>query len=246
MIFTSSWDDGYALDLTVAALLKENGLTGTFYVCPAPQHGRAMLMEGQIRTLSETFEIGAHTLSHSRLSALMFGEAQREIEGSKAWVEQITGKPCAMFCYPKGDFGVGAKTLVKQAGFRGARTTEQWRCSFKDPLALPVSLQVMPFPFRKSFWPAWKVLDPFGPLRANWGELKKNGIPLSARTSWLAMARAFFQKALEQNAPFFHLYGHSHEIERFGLWHDLADFLQTVKRSGVRSVTNGALVSTSV
>ena len=127
MIFTSSWDDGYALDLTVAALLKENGLTGTFYVCPAPQHGRAMLMEGQIRTLSETFEIGAHTLSHSRLSALMFGEAQREIEGSKAWVEQITGKPCAMFCYPKGDFGVGAKTLVKQAGFRGARTTEQWR-----------------------------------------------------------------------------------------------------------------------
>lgn len=242
MLFTTSWDDGYTLDLTVAALLREHGLTGTFYVCPAPQHDRAMLTEQQIRKLSESFEIGAHTLSHSKLSTLTASEAQREIEGSKTWVEQITGKPCTMFCYPKGDCNIAAKTFVKQAGFRGARTTEQWRCSFSDPFAMPISLQVMPFPFRKSFWPPWKVLDPLGPLRANWGELKKNGVPLSARTSWLMMARAYFRHALEKDVPFFHLYGHSHEIERYGLWHDLTEFLEEVKRSGVASVTNGALV----
>ncbi|MDD5751847.1 MAG: polysaccharide deacetylase family protein [Candidatus Peribacteraceae bacterium] len=246
MLFTSSWDDGYALDLTVAALLKEHGLTGTFYVCPAPQHDRAMLTEQQIRALSESFEIGAHTLTHSKLSALTAAEAQHEIEGSKAWVEHVTGKPCAMFCYPKGDFGIGAKTFVRQAGFRGARTTEQWRCSFTDPYALPVSLQIMPFPLRKSFRPCWKILDPLGPLRANWQELGRNGVPLSARTGWLPMARAYFRHALEKNAPFFHLYGHSHEIERFGMWHTLADFLEEVKRSGVQPVTNGALVSVSV
>ncbi|MDD5623338.1 MAG: polysaccharide deacetylase family protein [Candidatus Peribacteraceae bacterium] len=243
MLFTSSWDDGYTLDLTVAALLRKNGLAGTFYVCPAPQHDRSMLTEKQILTLSESFEIGAHTLTHSKLSSLTAAEAQQEIAGSKAWVERVTEKPCTMFCYPKGDFGIGAKTIVRQAGFRGARTTEAWRCSFTDPYALPVSLQVMPFPLRKSFWPPWKVLDPLGPLRANWMALQRNRVPLSARMSWLTMARAFFQRSLEQKFPFFHLYGHSHEIERFGLWHELAEFLEEIRRSGVSSVTNGALAA---
>ncbi|MDD4628693.1 MAG: polysaccharide deacetylase family protein [Candidatus Peribacteraceae bacterium] len=243
MLFTTSWDDGYGLDLTVAALLKKNGLTGTFYVCPTHQHDRTMLTENQIRTLSGDFEIGAHTLTHRKLSTLMAGEAEQEIKGSKAWVEQVTGKPCDMFCYPKGDCGIAAQTFVKQAGYRGARTTEQWRCEFSNPFAMPVSLQIMPFPLRRSFRPIWKILDPLGPLRANWRGLGKNNIPLSARTSWLAMARAFFRNALKRNAPFFHLYGHSHEIERYGLWHDLAEFLEEAGHSGVTPVTNGSLAS---
>ena len=154
MLFTTSWDDGYALDLRIAELLERHGLAGTFYACPTPQHGEGMLAEKDIRALAVRHEIGAHTLTHPHLTKLATHEADREIRESKEWAERVTGKPCTLFCYPYGDRNDEVQTLVRNAGFAGARTTEDLRFDASDPFALPVTLQVTPFPYRRRFSPA--------------------------------------------------------------------------------------------
>lgn len=230
MIFTSSWDDGYAEDLRIAELLSKYGLTGTFYVCPKPQHGKQMLTKDEMQKICERHQIGSHTLTHPKLTKIPLQEARKEISESKKWVEGITGKECSMFCYPKGDCNDSVKQLVKEAGYKGARTTEMWKFESIDPFAQPVSIQIMPFPFRKSYRPLWKILDPLGPLRVHRMSLYALGVPLSACRNWLGVALFLYEDALKKNKPFFHLYGHSHEVEKYGMWKDLEAFFKETAR----------------
>jgi peptidoglycan-N-acetylglucosamine deacetylase len=226
--FITSWDDGYATDLRVAALLEAHDCTGTFYVCPKAQHGQAHLTAEQIRRLSERHTIGAHTMAHPWLTKIPLDEAREEIQRSKEWVEQITGKPCTAFCYPYGDHNAQVRTLVQEAGFASARTTEDLQFRSDDPFATPVSLQIMPFPLRQKFTPLWKILDPLGPLRSRFVRLRQLDTPISAMCSWSALAKHLYTQAQKVHQQFFHLYGHSREVDRLDLWNDLEEFLRFV------------------
>jgi len=228
MQFLTSWDDGYALDLRIAEMLERSNLTGTFYVCPRPQHGATLLNEQEIRALAKRHVIGAHALTHPHLTQIEPEKANEEITGSKSWIENITGKPCQMFCYPYGDVNEAVRDVVMKAGFTGARTTEDFRFTADDPFLQPVTLQVSPFPWRRRFHPAWKILDPLGPLRHTWTRTRGIGLPLSAFTSWPTLATTLFDRAQRDGQPFFHLYGHSREIERYGMWKELHAFLREV------------------
>ena len=238
MRFTTSWDDGYALDLKLSTTLEQYGLTGTFYVCPQKQHQKPMLSNQALRLLSEHHEIGAHTLRHVWLTKVPPVEAEQEISESKKWIEQITQKECTMFCYPYGDTNEHIERLVKKAGFYGARNTQMLEFDFQNPFAIPTTLQVIPFPRRRSFSRFWHPLDPFGPLRVRYRKLRKVGVPLRSMGSWLSMATALFDRALKNDLPLFHLWGHSAEIEKYDMWQDLEIFLHHVKESGVECITN--------
>ena len=65
-------------------------------------------------------EIGAHTVSHSMLSALPASLQRAEIQQSKADLEEILGYPVRSFAYPFGtlsDYTRETVSLVKQLGF---------------------------------------------------------------------------------------------------------------------------------
>lgn len=65
-------------------------------------------------------EIGAHTVSHSRLSSLPVAEQEREIRDSKVRLEVILKRPVTSFAYPYGsldDYTPETKRLVRDAGF---------------------------------------------------------------------------------------------------------------------------------
>jgi len=68
------------------------------------------------------FQIGSHTLTHALLTRIPLEEAKYEIEESKAEIEMITGK-CDWFCYPRGYYNEDIIKLVKEAGYKYARTT---------------------------------------------------------------------------------------------------------------------------
>lgn len=241
MLFTTSWDDGYKADLNIGALLQKHGCTGTFYVCPAVQHGQEMLSEDDIRALSQTMEIGGHSLRHQKLASLSAADATEEIRGSKEWVERVTGKPCEMFCYPKGSFAGETAMLVKKEGYLGARTVDVLSWEHTDAFRMPTTLQAYPFPMRRSFAKPKHLIDPFGPARVLWSRLNALDIPLRARVSWLPLAKAVFTHALETQKPFFHLWGHGAELDRFGMWEELDAFLSFVSSHNVTHVTNAEL-----
>ena len=243
MLFTTSWDDGYASDLHIAEILEKYKATGTFYVCPQNQHGQAMMTKQQIYKLSTMHEIGAHTMMHSRLAKIDSSTARKDITESKEWVESITKKPCTMFCYPYGNYNQNVKIMLKEVGFIGGRTTVDPEFDVKDFYELPVSLHLYPMPIRPKYTRWWHILDLFGPIRVRWKRLNELEIPIFARRSWQSLARALFLKAHQNNEPFFHLWGHAHELDGFKMWDELESFLAFVAQHDVTHVTNSELVT---
>jgi len=69
---------------------------------------------------------GSHTHSHVILSRCDATHTARELQQSKAIIENRLGVPCEEFCYPngrRGDFNAATEALVRDAGFRSALTT---------------------------------------------------------------------------------------------------------------------------
>lgn len=243
MKFTTSWDDGYALDMKVSKLLSAYGAKGTFYLCPHKQHGKEMLSPDDIATLTKEHELGAHTINHPKLTLIPVEKAHTEILKSKQWVETLSDKPCDMFCYPYGDSNEEIETMVKDAGFKGARGTTQMLFTSSNPFQQNTSVQIAPFPKRKiqSRW--WHHLDRYGPLRVKRKALHQYRIPLSECGDWLSMTKALFTYAQKTNQPCFHLWGHSHEIERYNMWEDLEQFLKFVQNhKNVTSCVNSKVL----
>jgi peptidoglycan/xylan/chitin deacetylase (PgdA/CDA1 family) len=67
-------------------------------------------------------EIGAHTVSHLRLTNITEAEAEFQIKYSKECLEQLLGKNVDSFAYPHGDFNKETIRLVKESGFTNALT----------------------------------------------------------------------------------------------------------------------------
>jgi glycosyltransferase involved in cell wall biosynthesis/peptidoglycan/xylan/chitin deacetylase (PgdA/CDA1 family) len=234
-MITTSWDDGDPLDLRVAELLAKYGLTGTFYV---PRSGqRPVLHDSDIRELSKTFEIGAHTLEHVAIDCLPEGDARVQLSGSREWVEQLTGKDCRVFCFPGGKFRNGQLRLVREAGYQAARTVEL--LSTRSPQCvdglwlIPTTVQAFPHGpsvYVKNALKRFSTSVMFRPRRV-----------LLSR-DWAALAEEMFLRTMERGGVF-HLWGHSWEIAEREQWQALEHFLAfaAANGKGVRCVSNGDL-----
>lgn len=99
-------------------------------------------------------EIGAHTITHPILSTLSPDEARAEIVQCKSTLEKIVGQDVQSFAYPNGrpetDFTQADVERVRNAGYRGAATT-QWGSAAprSDNFLIP----------RQSLWGSnpWKI-----------------------------------------------------------------------------------------
>jgi peptidoglycan/xylan/chitin deacetylase (PgdA/CDA1 family) len=235
VLVTTSWDDGHPLDLRVADLLQKFGLAGTFYVPRSSQ--KPVMNRSQIRELSKSFEIGAHTLEHVMIDRLSDRKASMQLDGSRDWVEGLTGKSCQVFCFPGGKFRSNQLPLVRQAGYLAARTVELLsiaapRC-VSDLYVIPTTIQVFPH----------------GPCTYARNVAKRFSaahfvsLPAALRSKgWAVLAIEMLARAIECGGVF-HLWGHSWEIEEQGEWENLEALLTTIcsYREKWKSVTNGEL-----
>lgn len=210
ILVTTSWDDGNELDMKLAELLARYNIKGTFY--PAPKHKRFSLTEENLKQLARFQEIGAHTLSHPHLATMGALEAGKEIIASKEYLEKLLGAEVKTFCYPYGEFNEVVKGLVKGAGFLGARTVKDGVSHFpKDFFEFGTTLHVYPL----SFWRKVRFLK------------------------WSRFAEKLFEQSLE-NGDIYHLWGHSWEIEKYGLWPELEDVFKYISnRNDCLYLTNG-------
>lgn len=229
---TTSWDDGDVLDLRLAALLERYKAKGTFYIAQTYQDHR--LSEAQILELAHTQEVGAHTLNHPHLPRLTRGGKYKEVKGSKDWLERVLGREVPMFCYPFGDYDNESVEVVKEAGFKGARTVVSARTDKGTAYEMPTTLQVYPFPFHKR--------RRFEPLRQRYQTYSALGVSPWQMTSWQRATRAAFDVAYA-NGGVFHLWGHSWEVDENTMWDELDAFLKyAASKPDVRFVTNSELI----
>jgi peptidoglycan-N-acetylglucosamine deacetylase len=233
-IVTTSWDDGDYADLRLAEFLRSRGVRGTFYV-PINYRERP-LDDSQLRSLAdEGFEIGAHGFSHKPLWRLPPSELVQEVGPCKSILEDIIGREVRMFCYPCGRYDASVVHALQKAGYWGARTVRMLatRPDF-NPFEMPTTLQVFPH-------------SPFAYLknvarRRRFESLLTCLVQMPRLGSWLQLGKRLFDEVLEKGG-IWHLYGHSWEVERLGLWDDLREILDYVsRREGVSYVPNCELV----
>jgi peptidoglycan/xylan/chitin deacetylase (PgdA/CDA1 family) len=122
-----SFDDGWENQFAHAfPLLQQYGFTATFYVVTNYLDHQNFMTVDQLRTLMAAgMTIGAHTRSHPPLASI--GSPQRlkdEIAGSKIWLEQQLGVAIDTFAYPYGSYTASVAAVVKETGYRTARTVD--------------------------------------------------------------------------------------------------------------------------
>lgn len=235
-LFTTSWDDGHPLDLRVAELLAKYDLTGTFYI--PLENSRPVMSAQQIREVGRTFEIGAHTIHHVVLTEVSEEAAEAEVQGCKGALEDLTGRSCEAFCFPKGQFRHRHLEMVRRAGFRTARTVALLSTRFPMRRAglavIPTSVQATPHRWIGYLKNAAKRRSPrsmanfFLHVRARqWPEIARSMLDIVARRGGV-----------------FHLWGHSWEIEEQQQWTHLETVLREMHqlRSSVACVTNSQLL----
>jgi hypothetical protein len=232
---TTSWDDGHPSDMRLAEMLTRHGLAGTFYIPRSIETG--VMPISDIRALSSNFEIGAHTLNHVFLANADDATARAEIAGSKSWIEEITGLPCAMFCPPAGRYKSRQIPMFRDAGYAGIRTVEFLSLDFPrlrgGILEMPTTLQAFPHPAANYL----RNLTKRGAV-ANFWLYARHG----CSRNWAVLARRLLKRTLRVGGVF-HLWGHSWELDQAALWSRLDDVLKMLAevREQAPCLTNGQL-----
>jgi len=209
---TTSWDDGHPLDLRLAELLRKYGLPATFYV---PLDNKLpVLTASQVRELSAEFEIGAHTVHHCDLLTAPDHVTRSEITDCKNELEQICGRPCTAFCFPKGHFRRNHLKNVREAGYRTARTVELMSLEMPSVLdgvaMIPTTMQAGPAGFSRVARNSLKRMRPENLFRH----------VRFSKSDWVATAEAVLEHVI-RGGGVFHLWGHSWEIDQMRQWEDL-------------------------
>ncbi len=103
-----------------------------------------LMSEADLSTMPASIEFGAHTVNHKRVNAMSIEELMSELEGSKAYIEKHSGRPCKHFCYPNGDYSDEAARCIEKQGYDSAVTTEMGINQVGDDL---FKLKRVPMPF---------------------------------------------------------------------------------------------------
>ncbi len=229
-VLTTSWDDGHRCDVRLARMLKGHGLKATFYVAPENQEfaKQDLLSLPEIRDLSQDFEIGAHSMTHRRLPTISEQEAAREIIESKAVLEQVIGKEIKVFCYPGGAYTKLHVQLVKDAGYRYARTVARHTFTVDDPYEAGTSVHAYNHGFGFDLWRTARFVK-FQPIK------------VLRCLEWDALAKAMFDQVIKEGG-IYHIWGHSWEIDEHDDWERLENVFRYISaNTKVSYVTNGEL-----
>ncbi len=228
LIVTTSWDDGSILDLKLGELLTKYGIKGTFYI-PCSSKRITPMQKVDLTALAAGHEIGAHTVSHAHLTLIRPSEAKTEIEGSKIYLEDITGKKIKMFCYPFGEFNGDIKQIVKAAGFIGARTVKfNGLKNIPDPYEFGITTAASNHQSDES------------------GEIARysQAVSIKSLSDWEIKAKVLFDLAIAEGG-IWHLWGHSWEIDDHNDWDKLERVLNYIShRPGVIYASNGETIDT--
>jgi peptidoglycan/xylan/chitin deacetylase (PgdA/CDA1 family) len=134
-----TFDDGFedAIENAVPELVKRNvpavffittgvlGQPAAWWPETAPERRRRIATAEQLQQLpSEWIGVGAHTLTHPRLSQLAAEDAKREILESRDQLEALLGRKIETFSFPYGDFNDALIGWCRDSGYKRVFTTQ--------------------------------------------------------------------------------------------------------------------------
>lgn len=232
-LVTTSWDDGHPADVRLAELLAKHGAAGTFYVPNVNVEGRPVMCPAEIRVVAQLVDIGGHTRDHVSLVRLPLKDAAQQVATNKMWLEDLLGREVCCFAYVRGHHNRSVRRLVRDAGFRYARTgANLFDTPGADCHRMLTTLQFYPHEhavYLRNYLSGGLGLRRLALLRVL---LRGRGFrELLGRAAEFCHARG----------GCLHVWGHSWELNEYDLWDELDCFLANLSRLKAHFVTNEAL-----
>ena len=213
MKIVTSWDDGNPLDLKLAEILSRNNIKATFYIPIYNSEGRAVLTKDQVRSIDSSFEIGSHTHDHIYLPQLPIEKTVSQIETGKFTLEDYVGHPVTGFCYPGGKYNNEIKKLLLNCKITHARTVRNFYLDHgSDPFQIPTAIQFYPH-HTATYWANFLKQTDYLARISLFKKFAYGG-------SWIQILYSVIEELMSTDKVF-HIWGHSWEIEKLGLWDEL-------------------------
>jgi len=230
LLVTTSWDDGHPSDLRLADVLEKHGLRGTFYVPCINSEGRPVMRSTEIAELGRRFEIGGHTQDHISLTDTGPHLAAAQIAANKHRLEDLLGREVCGFAYVRGRHNRTVRGMVAKAGYRYARTTRNLMSTpGLDRFRVPTTTQF----YRHSASTYIRNYLSGGPT------LRRSAVLATVLIKGGLAARHFrAAEACAHSGGYFHLWGHSWELDEHDLWDELDRLLGRLLQLHARFVTN--------
>lgn len=225
MIYISfSWDDGSIYDLKLAELMNKYDIKATFFVPAKNTEQPYLSKKGILELYKNNIDIGGHTYNHVYLTKIPFEQVENEIKNGKNYIEDIIQKEIDFFCYPGGFYDEKIST-VTQKYFKKARTADTMRFTpqvnqFNVHTAFHFYNRGIKSILKNTFRND-KVLLPsiLGCLSLNTFKSYKN----------------ILEKLSTKDENYnIHIWGHGWEIEQFGLWYELEEFLKYIQSTNFK------------
>ena len=135
-----TFDDAFVSVERAVPVLERLGVSATVFACPGyADEGRpldvpelaaaAAAQPGELATMTwdalralveRGLEVGSHTVTHAHLTSLGDGELRRELEESRARLEDELGRPCPFLAYPYGEEDGRVQEAARAAGYVAA------------------------------------------------------------------------------------------------------------------------------
>lgn len=136
-----TFDDGFRDALTVAApLMVPSRIPWTVFVAPALLGSSSdYLTASELRELASLpgVSIGAHGLTHARLTACSDAQLDQELRESRRALEDLLGKAVTALAYPHGAVDRRVRQAAAVCGYRlGVCSRNDINAADRDPLVL--------------------------------------------------------------------------------------------------------------
>jgi peptidoglycan/xylan/chitin deacetylase (PgdA/CDA1 family) len=168
-----TFDDGLGATVrTAMPILAQRGACCSMFVTtgllgqPHPRVPQEKIATAQelLELAGAGFEVGAHTVDHPRLTGMPYGEVLDQLSRSRAFLEDLLGRPVRTMAYPFGAFDELTVRAAAEAGYEiacGCTGPAPWRA-----LTLP---REPVFPSTTILRLRLKMAGLFGPVHASLG-----------------------------------------------------------------------------
>ena len=216
-----SWDDGALEDVRLFELHEKYQIPGMFFVPTRNREGRAVLTQAMLRDAeSAHVSFGGHTENHVYLTAIPPEQVEGEIERNKRYLEDTLGHEIPHFCLPGGKYN---ETILQTAfrHYQTVRTADTMNFRHEGTLLKP-SFHLYPRG-NKSL---------LGNAARNHSIAQLLYVAMHFRKNYFSLIRDLLERESKREGNTVVLWGHSWELEKFGLWDEVEAIMGLAKAYG--------------